>query len=424
VFVPDTVTGDVAMVRLIRLKKNFASGQVHELLVPSPYRTRPSCIVADKCGGCQLQHVTYGYQLETKANQVVQALNRIGGFKDIAIAPIIAAPQYLGYRNKVTYPLGVSKTGQVKAGYYRKGTHQIVNLNQCPIQDPQLNPLLSGVKQDLIAQNWPIYGSGLPKLEELAELRHLSFRIGRQTGEILLTLVTTSGALPGLELQGEQWLADYPQLVGVCRNYQDQANNIIFGEETECIVGQSYIREKFGGLDFQLGADTFFQIYTEQAEKLLTLLIEKTNLGGNLLLDAYCGIGTFSLPLAERFRQVIGLEVSESSIQQAQVNAAINGISNITFGVGKVEHLLPEMDISPDVVLLDPPRTGCDRQVLSRLLELAPQQIIYISCKPSTLSRDLQVLCGEGNYTITYVQPIDFFPQTAHVETLVILDRC
>jgi 23S rRNA (uracil1939-C5)-methyltransferase len=406
--------------------------------------------VADKCGGCQLQHIDYGYQLTAKENQVVQALKRIGGFGEPPVATIVGAGGDFAYRNKVTYPLGMGDTGQIKAGYYRKGTHQIVNLNQCPVQDERLNPLLAEVKQDIQARGWKIYSEevesepSLPRREtprpilkhqrvgsnppppprSSARFRHLSLRIGRRTGEILLTLVVTDRDVPEIEIQAREWLERYPNLVGVCLNINDRRDNVIFGSETYCVAGRDYLREKFGGLEFQLKADTFFQVYTEQAESVLDLIVERTQLQGDeILIDAYCGIGTFSLPIARRVKQVVGIEVYPASVEQAETNARLNAIENVTFQVGKVEELLPQLDLEPDIVLLDPPRQGCDRPVLDALLSLHPRQIIYISCKPATLARDLKILCSEGRYQLTYVQPADFFPQTAHVECVAFLTR-
>jgi 23S rRNA (uracil1939-C5)-methyltransferase len=414
-------------------------------------------MVADKCGGCQLQHIDYAYQLTAKENQVIQALKRIGGFNDPPVATIVGAGGDFAYRNKVTYPLGIGEEGQIKAGYYRKGTHQIVNLNQCPVQDARLNPLLAEVKQDIQRRGWEIYqevvesesepnqprrdtpkpilkhrpterSAGAAEIDSSSQppsqpkLRHLSLRIGRRTGEILLTLVATDRDLSGIETQAREWLDRYPQLVGVCLNINDRAGNIIFGQETDCVAGRDYLSEEFGGLQFQLKADTFFQVYTEQAESVLDLIIERSQLQGDeVFVDAYCGIGTFTLPIARRVKQAIGIEVYPTSVEQAETNASLNAIENVIFQVGKVEELLPLLAFQPDIVLLDPPRQGCDRSVLDALLELNPRQIIYISCKPSTLARDLKILCEGGAYHLTHVQPADFFPQTAHVECVAFL---
>jgi 23S rRNA (uracil1939-C5)-methyltransferase len=420
VFVPDTVTGDRALVRLTRLKSKYGYGKLVELKIASSYRIRPRCIVADKCGGCQWQHIDWDYQRQAKQKQVIQALQRIGGFNQPPVAPLLYTPYALNYRNKSTYPLGVSTTGKVQAGYYRKSSHQLINLNQCPVQDARLHPLLAEVKQDIQDQGWTIYSEN----QHQGDLRHLSLRIGSRTGEMLLTLVSTNWELANLENQAQVWLDRYPQLVGVCLNYNPERGNVIFGEQTRTVIGQDYIREIFADLELRISADTFFQINTEAAELLLKKIIEKLNLQGKeVLVDAYCGIGTFTLPLALYVKQAIGIEISPISITQAQINAQINHINNVTFVPGTVETCLSQLEITPDIILLDPPRKGCQPSVIDALLTLQPSRLVYISCQPATLARDLKIICQKSEYQLDLVQPADFFPQTTHVESIAFLSH-
>ena len=419
VFVPDTVPGDRIIARLRRVKNKFANGKLQELLTPSPHRLRPPCIVADKCGGCQWQHIDYAYQLTAKQEIITQVLQRIGEFTDPQVLPVIPS-QPLGYRNKASYPLKRSETGQVQAGYYRKGTHQLINLNKCPAQDVLLDTFLAEIKQDIQEQGWSIYD----EKEHRGKLRHLCLRTGKGTGEVLLTLVCTDWNLTNLNLQAQKWLTRYPQLVGVSLNYNPHPGNIIFGEQTRCIAGMPYLREKFAGLELQLRPDTFFQVNTETAEALLNSMIDHLKLQGDeLLVDAYCGIGTFTLPLAKLVKQAIGIELQQTSVEDAQINAEINEITNVTFEKGRVENVLPLLGVGADIVLLDPPRKGCDRTVIDTLLEIEPRHIVYISCQPATLARDLRWLCENNTYKLTSVQPADFFPQTPHVECAAFLER-
>ncbi len=418
IFVPDTVTGDRILVRLTHIKKQYAYGKLQEIISPSPHRIRPNCIVADKCGGCQWQHITPDYQLTAKENQVIQAFKRIGAFENPPVLPILSSPENLGYRNKATYPLKRSLTGNVQAGYYQRNSHQIVNLNQCPIQDSRLNPILAQIKQDIQTQGWSIYNEKTGK----GRLRHLGLRIGKKTGEILLTLVSASKNLTNFQQQAENWLQHYPNLVGVSINYNPDPGNKIFGEETFNYVGRPYLTETFGQLNFQLSSDTFFQINTEAAEVLLNVLLEKLSFTGKeTLIDAYCGVGTFTLPLAKKVAQAVGIESNKNSIEQAENNAKINGIDNVKFYSGTVEKVLPSLNLFPDIVVLDPPRKGCDRRVIDTLKQLSPPLIIYISCQASTLARDLEQLCQQDLYTVQWIQPIDFFPQTPHVESMALL---
>ena len=420
VFVPNTVTGDRLQAKIVQSKAKFAKGRLEQLLTPSTYRLRPQCIVADKCGGCQWQHIEANYQREAKRRQIVQALERIGGLSDLQVQPMLHADKSLNYRNKSTYPLARSATGQVQAGYYRQGSHKLVNLNQCPVQDERLHPLLKEVKQDIQQRGWSIYNEATHQ----GKLRHLGLRIGANTGEMLLTLVTTNTSLSGIEEQAQIWLDRYPELVGVCLNVNSDRTNTILGKKTYTVSGKSYLREIFAGIELHIAADTFFQVNTQAAELLFQAIVKQLNLTGNeTAIDAYCGIGTFSLPLARQIKQVLGIEINPASVQQAQKNAALNRIDNVTFATGKVKDLIVKTDLKPDILSIDPPRRGCDTLVIEAILNLQPTVVVYISCKPATLARDIQLLCQSGIYQPTYIQPADFFPQTTHVECYVILRK-
>ena len=420
VFVPNTVTGDRLTAKIVQSKAKFAQGKIEKLLNSSAHRIRPGCIVADKCGGCQWQHIEIDYQREAKQQQVIQAFQRIGGFADVEILPILHADHALNYRNKSTYPLGRSSTGQVQAGYYRQGSHKLINLNQCPVQDERLHPLLREVKQDIQEQGWSIYN----ETNHQGKLRHLSLRIGQNTGEMLLTLISTDRNLAGIEEQAQLWLDKYPGLVGVCLNLNRDRTNAILGKTTQTILGKPYLREIFAGVELHIAADTFFQVNTSAAELLLQTIIQQLKLkGSETIIDAYCGIGTFSLPLAQRVQQVVGIELNHNSVRQAQSNAALNQINNAIFWTGKVKDCLQQIEFQPDILLLDPPRKGCDPQVLETILKLKPERIVYVSCKPATLARDVQMLCASGAYQLSQIQPADFFPQTTHVECCALLNK-
>mgnify|MGYP003402510257 FL=1 len=420
VFVPNTVTGDRLTAKIVQSKAKFAQGKIEKLLNSSAHRIRPGCIVADKCGGCQWQHIEIDYQREAKQQQVIQAFQRIGGFADVEIQPILHADHALNYRNKSTYPLGRSSTGQVQAGYYRQGSHKLINLNQCPVQDERLHPLLREVKQDIQEQGWSIYN----ETNHQGKLRHLSLRIGQNTGEMLLTLISTDRNLAGIEEQAQLWLDKYPGLVGVCLNLNRDRTNAILGKTTQTILGKPYLREIFAGVELHIAADTFFQVNTSAAELLLQTIIQQLKLtGSENIIDAYCGIGTFSLPLAQRVQQVVGIELNHNSVRQAQSNAALNQINNAIFLTGKVKDCLQQIEFQPDILLLDPPRKGCDPQVLETILKLKPERIVYVSCKPATLARDVQMLCASGAYQLSQIQPADFFPQTTHVECCALLNK-
>jgi len=427
VFVPAAVPEDTVEVQLVNAKPNYANAKLHRIINPSPHRVQPQCIVADKCGGCQWQLLSYEQQLELKHKKVRESLVRIGKFNLAHILamlqPVVRADHPFGYRNKAAFPLGVSETGQVKAGYFQRNSHKLINLNQCPVQDQRLNIFLQNIKQDIQQRGWQIYD----EQKHQGILRHLILRIGRSTGEVLLGLVATEMRINGLYDQAQQWLHTYPHLVGVVLNHQPQRSNVILGAKTKCIAGRDYLVEKLLGYTFHLRADTFFQVNTEQAAKMIQFLLENLSFSReHILLDAYAGVGAIAICLAKYVRKAIAIEVQPQATIQGQANAELNQVPNIEFLTGKVEQVLPQLqhqDIQPDVVILDPPRKGCQPEVIAVLRAFPPQQIAYVSCNPATLARDLQLLCAEDLFHLLKLQPFDFFPQTAHVECVAILGR-
>lgn len=418
VFVPNTVPGDEMRVKLTKVKATHGFGKPAGIVKPSPERVRPACIVADKCGGCQWQQVGYERQLKAKHHLVIDTLARVGKLEDIRVDPVLAADEQLRYRNKATYPVRLSQTKAVQAGYYRQGSHRLVNLNKCPVQDSRLDPLLAEVKQDIQAREWKIYDERTHK----GHIKHLSLRVGRRTGQILLTLVSRSVKLKGIHEQAQQWMARYPDVVGVLVNLNWKKTNAIFGPDTFSIAGEPHLEETFAGLTFHIQPATFFQVNTAQAERLLSEIQSELVLTGEeTLVDAYCGVGTFTLPLAKHVKQCVGLEAFTESVVQAQANAALNDIENVEFKIGDVAMLLPELETTPDILMLDPPRKGCEPEVLAAIVAIRPKRVVYVSCNPATLARDLRILCEEGGYRLSRVQPADFFPQTSHVECAAFL---
>ncbi len=418
VFIPDAVPGDRLNVRLMQFKKSYALGQIQAILDPSPERITPRCLIASKCGGCQWQVISDTQQARSKQEIVQAALERLGGLSLPPLAPFMAAPEPLHYRNKVTYPIVPGLDGEpLRLGYYRPKSHRVVNLSHCPVQATALDELLPEIKADLQESGWSAYDEATNR----GVLRHLGLRIGRRTGNMLLTLVVRDTDLPHLDTWAEQWLERFPQLVGVCLNLNPRRTNVIFGPETICIAGRPELTEVFAGLEFAIDSTSFFQIYTEQAERLWYWLVQQLDVQPHsTVIDAYCGIGTMGLPLAAQIHKLIGIELWPAAVEKAQANARRNGLTNTEFHCGSVESLLPQLPVA-DIVLLDPPRKGCDREVLDTLLQQQPRQIGYISCNPATLARDLQIL--SECYHVQAVQAADLFPQTAHVETAVSLVR-
>jgi 23S rRNA (uracil1939-C5)-methyltransferase len=419
VFVAGALPGETVTVRVRRLARRHLEAELVGVDSPSPQRQRPPCILADRCGGCSLQHCNADAQNAIKTDLVQQALRRIGQL-DTVVDPIWSAPAALGYRNRALIPLERSADGPLRAGYYRRGSHRIVNMSRCPVLDSRIDGLIAEIKADLEATDWPVDVN----LSGGGGLRHLALRVGHHSGEVLITLVSSHDRLPGLEALAQRWHQRWPELVGVGLNLQPRASNVVLGPETRCISGRSWLHERFAGIELQIGADTFFQVNTPQAERLVPLLKAFFQPSPERpLLDAYCGIGTFSLPLAAAGSPLLGLESHGTSVEQARANAERNGLANARFEQADVAAVLGDRLHGMSGLLVDPPRKGLNPEVLDAILMTPPAQLAYISCNPATLARDLSLLCADGTYRLQRVQPVDFFPQTSHVESVALLQR-
>ncbi len=417
-FVEGALPGDRVEVRLQPRRQGQVTAQLLNLLQPSNERRRSPCILADHCGGCSLQPFIPQGQQQWKQELVRQTLRRIGGL-EAPVQPLMASPDELGYRNRAIIPLERQGDGRLRAGFYRRGSHQIVNMNHCPVLDARLDALIAPLKADLEASDWPVDRHG----NEGGGLRHLALRVGQHTGELLITLIATHPDLEGLQEQAETWMQRWPDLVGVTLNLQPRPTNQLFGSETRTLAGRDWLHEGFAGLRLQIASDTFFQVHTRQAERLVPLLEAALPQPSGQLVDAYCGIGTFSLPLARLGWTVLGLEQHPGAVALAQRNATLNGLSErCRFETADVATALDGVLPDTQALLLDPPRKGLDPRVLGAIAACPPPRLLYLSCDPATLARDLRQLCGDG-YRLLSVQPIDFFPNTTHVETLALLER-
>ena len=397
-------------------------GQLHarllDLLEASPHRRRPPCILADHCGGCSLQPLTPAGQRQWKQRMLHQTLQRIGAVS-LPPQPLLISEQELGYRNRAIIPLERTPQGRLRAGFYRRGSHRIVNMNRCPVLDPRLDALIVPLKADLEALAWPVDRH----LEADGGLRHLALRLGQHSGELLITLIASHDRLPGLQQQAEAWMERWPALVGVTLNLQTRATNQLFGPDTRLLAGRPWLVERFAGLELQIASDTFFQVHTAQAERVVPLLNAALGTPEGQLIDAYCGIGTFSLPLACSGWQLIGLEQHPAAVALAEANARRNHLAErCRFQCADVAEALAACLPSSAALLLDPPRKGLDPRALASICACPPARLLYLSCDPATLARDLQLLCG-GPYRLVSLQPIDFFPNTSHIETLAVLER-
>ncbi|KZR76030.1 23S rRNA (uracil(1939)-C(5))-methyltransferase RlmD [Prochlorococcus marinus] len=422
VIVNDLLPGERAQIEFVRRHRNqFLARKVQTIETVSS-RRHPPCKIAKECGGCSIQHLNDHGQTLLKQGHLREILLRLGQL-DHKIEPIMTDyNRALGYRNRALIPLYRNSAGQLHMGYYRRGSHQIIDLNRCPVLDRGIDQYLASLKDDLQQQNWPADSD----LSSGEGLRHLGIRIGQKTRQVLITLVSSTTQLSGLHQQAEEWYSRWPEVRGITLNIQREKNNLVLGQETILLAGDLEIEEHFYNLSLLLSTTTFFQVNTLQAERIVSKLIEwlSTAALDINIIDAYCGIGTISLPVAATGYQVIGLELHAEAIIQAKKNALRNSLDNVSFLCGDVSLLLAKKLQHNDVLVLDPPRKGLDQMVIKTILSIQPERVAYLSCDPATLARDLkQLIVPNGPYQIDELQPIDFFPQTMHIECLALLIR-
>lgn len=422
VFVKDAVIGDVIQAKIIKAKKNYGYGRLMEILTPSVQRVEPACSCARQCGGCQLQALSYEEQLKFKEGKVRGHLERIGGFSQIPMEPIRGMENPYHYRNKAQFPMGKSKDGRIITGFYAGRTHTIIENKSCLLGAAENEQILDLVLEYMEEHHIEPYdektGRGL--------VRHVLIRHGFASKEWMVCLVINGKRLPKAEALVQR-LCAIPGMTSITYNVNTRQTNVILGEKVELLWGQSYITDTIGGIKFRISPLSFYQVNPSQTEVLYGKALEYAGLiGSETVWDLYCGIGTISLFLARKAKEVYGVEIVPQAIADAKENACANGITNAHFYVGKAEEVLPEKyakdGIRADVIVVDPPRKGCDAALLETILKMQPQKVVYVSCDSATLARDLKLLCGEG-YVLEKVCPVDMFPMTGHVESVVLMSR-
>ena len=420
VFVPQTVPGDIAEVEIVTQKKNFLRGKLVSLERPSPDRIDAPCPHADACGGCQFQYMDYQAQLEWKKVQVEEAMRRIGGL-EVEVAPVLGMTAPINYRGKAQLPLGGSP-GQVVMGFFRPGTHDIVDMKECMVQHPLMVKLALSVRQI-------IEDLGLPPYDEVRHrgvFRHAVIRASFSEEKLMLVLVTRTESIPLQDEIVTRLREAVPELVSIAHNVNPKVTNVIFGPTTRIIWGERYIYEQIGDLRYAISPRSFFQVNPLQTRVLYDKVQELAGLKGTeTVLDLYCGTGTIGLYLARNAKQVIGVETIADAVADAQYNAELNNVSSAQFIQGAAEDVLPQLVQrlgNIDVAVVDPPRKGCDEVVLDLLAEADVKRIVYVSCNPATLARDLAYLRERG-YTAGTLQPVDMFPWTSHVECVTLMSK-
>ena len=424
VFVKDTVIGDKVQAKIMKAKKNYGYARLVEIMEPSKDRVEPRCAYARQCGGCQIQALSYEKQLAYKQQKIENNLIRIGGFQkeEIPIQPIIGMEDPYHYRNKAQFPVGCDKEGHLIAGFYAGRTHSIISNRKCYLGVEVNEQILNLVLAHMEAYDIPAYdettGKGL--------VRHVLIRYGFQSKEIMVCLVVNGSRIPGAEDLIAK-LREIPGMTSISLNINREKTNVILGRKGKLLWGQEYITDTIGPIAYQISPQSFYQVNPVQTQKLYEKALEYAGLEGNeTVWDLYCGIGTISLFLAQKAKQVYGVEIVPAAIEDAKRNATLNHITNAEFFVGKAEEVLPEKyekeGIYADVIVVDPPRKGCEESVLATMVKMQPKRIVYVSCDSATLARDLKYLRGEG-YEVKKVQGVDQFPHTVHVETVVLLSQ-
>lgn len=423
-FVNNSTLGDKVKVKVMKTKKNYGFARLIEIIEPSPFRVNPKCKVADRCGGCSIQHVNYEKQLEIKQSSVIACLERIGGLdlSSVEVAPIVGMENPYYYRNKVQLPIGKNKEGKIIMGFYAKGTHSIINMEKCYIQKDINNDIFKIVREFLKRNKISIYD----ERNHEGLVRHIITRVGFATGEIMVCLVINGKKLARQEELIEA-LIKIPGMTNISLNYNLENTNVIMGGQIKTIWGQDYIIDYIGDIKYQISPISFYQVNPIQTKVIYEKALEYADLTGKeTVWDLYCGIGTISLFMAGKAKQVYGVEIVEEAILDARRNAKLNNIDNAEFFIGAAEEVLPEKSkedlVDADVIVVDPPRKGCDKSLLDTIVEMKPEKVVYVSCDPATLARDLKYLTGCG-YKLEKVQAIDQFPHTVHVECVALMSR-
>ena len=432
-FIKDAVIGDVVEAKVMKAKKNYGYARLMKVITPSEYRVEPKCAFARRCGGCQIQEMSYDRQLVFKDQKIRGNLERIGGFTkdqiDTVMQPVVGMEHPFGYRNKAQFPFGTDKEGNPITGFYAGRTHDIIANTDCALGVEQNKEILEIILQYMRENKIKSYdektGKGL--------IRHALIRYGFKTKEIMVCLVVNGKKLPKAERLIEK-LIQSEGMTSITISPNTRRDNVIMGDSYEILWGQGYITDYIGNVKYQISPLSFYQVNPVQTEKLYGLALEYADLKGDeTVWDLYCGIGTISLFLAQKAKQVYGVEIVPQAIDDAKENAKINAIDNAEFFVGKAEEVLPEYyaeyerehngeTAHADVIVVDPPRKGCDETLLETIVKMQPEKVVYVSCDSATLARDLKYLCANG-YEIKMCRGVDQFPQSVHVETVVLLSQ-
>ncbi len=421
-FIKDTVIGDQVEAKAMKVKKTYGFARLERIIKPSESRITPECPVARQCGGCQLQTMSYEEQLRYKERKIYGNITRIGGFTDVPMLPVMGMDEPWRYRNKAQFPWGLDKEGRPVAGFYAGRTHAIIGCEDCLLGVEENKEVLKRIKAHMERYHLAPYEESTHK----GLIRHTLIRKGFQTGELMVCQVINGNQLPHID-ELVKSLLEIPGMTSISLNVNKERTNVILGNKVENLYGPGYITDYIGSVQYRISPLSFYQVNPVQTEKLYGTALEYAGLTGEeTVWDLYCGIGTISLFLAQKAKKVYGVEIVPQAIDDARENARQNGIENAEFFVGKAEEVLPEQyeknHIYADVIVVDPPRKGCDEKCLETIVKMGPKRVVYVSCDSATLARDLKYLAERG-YELVMVRGCDMFPWTTHVETVCLLSR-
>ena len=417
IFIPNAIKGEKIKILIVKVLSSHAFGKIIEIINSSRYREKSDCDTYKRCGGCNLRHIKYEHTLEIKRNIVQSLVNKTLKNK-VKVEETIGMENPYHYRNKAQYPLGKDKNGKPIMGVFANRTHEIIPIEKCMIQNEQTEEIAKYIFDYIVKNNISIYDektrSGL--------VRHIVTKIGIKTNEVMCIIVINGDEIPSEKELVKELTSKFPKVKTIIKNINKKNTNVIMGKENITMYGSGYITDKLEEYTFKISSLSFYQVNPIQTEKLYNLAIEKANITkDDIVFDLYCGIGTISLFIAKHAKKVYGIEIVEEAVKAAEENAKINKINNTEFLTGDVEKLLTDLlkNVEPDIIIVDPPRKGLDNTSIKNIIKTAPKKVIYISCNPATLVRDLAQL--EEKYEIKSINPVDMFPYTSHVENVSVL---
>lgn len=420
VFVEGALPEETVVVKIVKIQKTYAFGKLLSIDRQSKSRVNPVCGVMKRCGGCQLQHLDYKAQLANKTQMVKDVMERIGGFKNIVVHDAIGMEEPWRYRNKAQFPVGFSD--DVVIGFYANRSHDIIDTDKCVIQDEINDKIIEIFKEYIKKFKVSVYNEEAHK----GLIRHIVTRKGFKTGEVMVCIVVNGESLPNTDYLVQQLIDSMPDIKSIVLNVNKRQSNVILGDRNLVIYGEAAIYDYIGQFKFRISPNSFFQVNPVQTDVLYNKALEYAALNGNeTVFDAYCGIGTISLFLSQKAKKVYGVEIVPQAIDNAKENAVLNNVDNVDFILGESEKVIPELyqkGIKADVIVVDPPRKGCGQELLDVIVEMQCPRVVYVSCNPATLARDLKYLAEKG-YEVGEVQPVDMFPHTGHCEAVVKLER-